>query len=43
MKVDIGGAFLCTKIEEHEEVFLQLDRKMTELAVIYMPELEDWV
>jgi hypothetical protein len=43
MKVDIGGAFLCAKIDEHEEVFLQLDRKMTELAVGYMPELEDWV
>jgi hypothetical protein len=42
-KVDIGGAFLCAKIDEHEEVFLQLDRKMTELAVGYMPELEDWV
>lgn len=43
IKVDIGGAFLCAKIDEHEEVFLQLDRKMTELAVGCMPELEEWV
>jgi len=41
MKVDIGGAFLCAKIGE--EVFLQLDRKMTELAVGYMPKLGEWV
>lgn len=43
MKVDIGGAFLCAKINENEEVFLQLDQKMTELAVGFMPELEEWV
>ena len=43
MKVDMGGAFLCAKIDEHEELFLQLDRKMTELAVGCMPELGEWV
>jgi hypothetical protein len=39
IKGDISGAFLCAKIDENEEVFLQLDRKMTELAVGWMPEL----
>jgi hypothetical protein len=43
MKVDIGGAFLCAKIDEHKEVFLQLDRKITVLAVGYMPKLGEWV
>jgi hypothetical protein len=43
MKVGISGAFLCAKIDKRKEVFLQLDRKMTELAVDYMPELREWV
>jgi hypothetical protein len=41
MKANIGGAFLCAKIVDHEEVYLQLDRKMTELAVGWMPERQE--
>jgi hypothetical protein len=43
LKVNIGGAFLCAKIDESEEVFLQLDKKMHEMAFHYMSELREFL
>jgi hypothetical protein len=43
MKIDVGGAFLCAKIDETEEVFMTLDRQLTSMAVKYMPALSDFV
>jgi hypothetical protein len=43
MKIDTGGAFLCAKIDEDEEVYLDLDKKMSELACGYMPKLSEWL
>jgi hypothetical protein len=43
MKIDIGGALLCAKIDEEEKVYLHLDKKMSELACGYMPELSRWL
>jgi hypothetical protein len=37
MKVDIGGAFLCTDIDETEEVFMILERDIAKLLVQWMP------
>jgi len=43
MKIDIGEAFLCAKIDENEEVYLHLDKKMSEMTCGCMPELKQWV
>lgn len=29
---------MCAKIDEEEEVFLQLDRQMTDMVIKYLPE-----
>ncbi len=42
MKVDISGAFLCAKIDEAEEVFLQLDHQMTDMVIKHMPEFKEY-
>jgi hypothetical protein len=42
-KVDVSGAFLCAKIDENEEVFLQLDCMMTDMVTKHMPELKEYV
>jgi hypothetical protein len=41
-KVDISGAFLCAKLDENEEVFLQLDRQMSDMLVQHMLELKEY-
>jgi hypothetical protein len=41
-KVDVSGAFLCAKINEKEEVFLQLDRQMTDMVIKHMPDLKEY-
>jgi uncharacterized protein YqkB len=38
LKVDIEGAFLCTKINDEEEVFLQLVHQMTDMVMQWMPK-----
>ncbi len=42
LKLDVGGAFLCAPIGE-EEVYMSLDRELTEKAAEGMPELAEFV
>ena len=43
MRVDISGAFLTADIDETQEVWMLLDKEMTELMVSWNPEFKQYV
>jgi len=43
LELDVGGAFLCAPIDEGAEVFMFLDKGMTEMCVDCMPQYKEFV
>jgi hypothetical protein len=43
LKVDVGGAFFCASIDDAEEVYMQLDEALSNMAQEWMPELTKFV
>jgi hypothetical protein len=42
-KIDIGGAYLCANIDEEDEVFIVLDRVMTNLCQEWLPDVTEYI
>jgi hypothetical protein len=40
LKLDVGGTFLCAKIDEQEEVYMILGKTMSELCMKWLPDIQ---
>jgi hypothetical protein len=43
LKLDVGGAFLCANMDDTEEVYMILDKQLSDMCKEWIPEVEHFI